>query len=120
MEGLTLHWQLRERGARLIERTQSASSYRFYLLPSHGNIPARPAMIRVTEGGASIGLEIWEIPQSTVGSFLEGIGSPLGLGKVQLSDGRYVCGFIGERIIQDTALDITSYGDWRKWLETTQ
>lgn len=120
MEGLTLHWQLRERGARLVKRTQSAPNYRFYLLPSKGHIPARPGMIRVAEGGVSIGLEIWEIPQSTVGSFLEGIGSPLGLGKVQLSDGSYVCGFIGEGIIQDTALDITSYGDWRKWLETTQ
>jgi allophanate hydrolase len=119
MEGLALHWQLSDRHATLIQRTQSAPCYRFHLLPGNGRIPDRPGMIRVREGGAAIELEIWEIPQSTLGSFLGGIGAPLGLGKVELANGSTVCGFICEGLVAETARDITSYGSWRKWLEAT-
>lgn len=117
MEGLALHWQLREREAKLVQRTTSAPCYRFYHLPANGRIPDRPGMIRVSEGGAAIEMEVWEIPQSTVGSFLGGIGAPLGLGKVELADGTKVTGFICEGIVAETATDITSYGSWRKWLD---
>ena len=117
MEGLALHWQLRERDAKLVQRTTSAPCYRFYHLPANGRIPDRPGMIRVSEGGAAIEIEVWEIPQPTMGSFLEGIGAPLGLGKVELADGSKVCGFICEGIVAETATDITSYGSWRKWLD---
>ena len=117
MEGLALHWQLRERDAKLVQRTTSAPCYRFYHLPANGRIPDRPGMIRVSEGGGAIEMEVWELPQSTVGSFLEGIGAPLGLGKVELADGTKVCGFICEGIVAETATDITSYGSWRKWLD---
>jgi allophanate hydrolase len=117
MEGLALHWQLREREARFIERTTSAPCYRFYHLPAQGRIPDRPGMVRVHEGGAAIEMEVWELPQASVGSFLEGIGAPLGLGKVELADGRKVTGFICEAVVTHSATDITGYGSWRKWLE---
>jgi len=117
MEGLALHWQLREREARLVQRTQSAPCYRLYLLPASGRIPDRPGMVRVSEGGAAIELEVWEIPQNTVGSFLDGIAAPLGLGRVQLADGSHVCGFVCEAIACETAEDITRYGGWREWLD---
>lgn len=120
MEGLALHWQLREREARLVQRTLSAPCYRFYHLPANGRIPDRPGMVRVSEGGAAIEMEVWEIPQSTVGSFLEGIGAPLGLGKVQLADGSHVCGFVCEGIVSQTAKDITAFGSWREWLKARQ
>jgi len=118
MEGLALHWQLREREARLVQKTQSAPCYRLYLLPGSGRIPDRPGMVRVNEGGSAIELEVWEIPQSTVGSFLEGIAVPLGLGKVQLLDGTQVTGFICEGIAEDITRDITSFGGWRAWLDS--
>lgn len=117
MEGLALHWQLREREAKLVQRTTSAPCYRFYHLPANGRIPDRPGMIRVSEGGAAIEMEVWEVPQSTVGSFLEGIGAPLGLGKVELADGTKVTGFICEGVVAETATDITSYGGWHAWLD---
>ncbi|TDU67326.1 allophanate hydrolase [Prosthecobacter fusiformis] len=120
MEGLALHWQLSERSARLVQRTHSAPLYQLYLLPGSGRIPDRPGMVRVSEGGSAIEMEVWEIPQSTVGSFLEGIGAPLGLGKVQLADGSQVCGFVCEGIVADSAQDITSHGSWRQWLKATQ
>lgn len=117
MEGLALHWQLSDRKARFVQRTLSAPCYRLYLLPANGRIPDRPGMVRVSEGGAAIELEVWEIPQSTMGSFLVGIASPLGLGRVQLADGTTVCGFVCEGLISESAMEITSHGSWRKWLE---
>jgi allophanate hydrolase len=116
LEGLALHWQLKDRQALLISRTQSAPCYKLYLLAGHDTIPDRPGMIRVSTAGASIALEIWEIPQSTLGSFLAGIASPLGLGRVELADGTQVCGFICEGQAAETSQDITSYGGWRAWL----
>ncbi len=117
MEGLALHWQLQDRGAVLLQRTQSAPCYRLCLLPGSGRIPDRPGMIRVSEGGSAIAVEVWTLPQNTVGSFLEGIAPPLGLGRVQLADGSHVCGFICEGIALETAQDITGFGSWRTWLE---
>ena len=117
MEGLALHWQLSDRKARFVQRTLSAPCYRLYLLPANGRIPDRPGMVRVCEGGSAIELEVWEIPQSTLGSFLDGIAAPLGLGRVQLADGTTVCGFVCEGLISESALEITSHRSWRKWLE---
>jgi allophanate hydrolase len=116
MEGLALHWQLRDRGASLAARTASAPCYQLYLLPANGRIPDRPGMVRVKEGGAAIELEVWEIPAASMGSFLEGISAPLGLGKVELADGTQVTGFICEGIVAGTAQEITGYGGWRSWL----
>jgi allophanate hydrolase len=118
MEGLALHWQLRDREAKLVQRTQSAACYQLYLMPGNGKLPDRPGMVRVSKGGAAIEIEVWEIPQPTMGSFLEGIGAPLGLGKVELADGSKVCGFICEGIVAETAKDITSHGGWRAWLKS--
>lgn len=120
MEGLALHSQLSERGAKFIQRTFSAPNYRLYLLPGHKRIPDRPGMVRVGLGGAAIALEVWEIPESTVGSFLAGIAAPLGLGKIQLADGSSVCGFVCEGIVAEYAQDITALGSWREWLRITQ
>ncbi|MEN3942884.1 allophanate hydrolase [Prosthecobacter sp. SYSU 5D2] len=120
MEGLALHHQLSSRGARLLQRTVSTPVYRLYLLPGHGSVPDRPGMVRVSEGGAAIEVEVWELPQATVGSFITGIAAPLGLGKVQLADGTAVCGFICEGIVAEYAQDITTLGSWREWLRLTQ
>ncbi|SKB01427.1 allophanate hydrolase [Prosthecobacter debontii] len=120
MEDLALHWQLREREAKFVRHALSAPCYRFFLLRAKGRIPDRPGMIRVSDGGSSIAMEIWEMPEHTVGSFLQGIGAPLGLGKVLLDDGSQVTGFICEGIVEETAEDITHFGGWRSWLATRQ
>ncbi len=53
-------------------------------------------MVRDAQHGAAIAVEVWELPSSQVGSFLAGIPAPLGLGKVELEDGRWLTGFICE------------------------
>lgn len=116
LEGLALNHQLLERGASLLEKCQSAAAYKFYALAGDG--PARPGMVRVEEGGQSIAMELWQLPQARVGDFLAGIPAPLGLGKVELADGRWVTGFICEAIGVAGATDISEFGGWRAYLDS--
>ncbi|MGN8143145.1 allophanate hydrolase [Pseudomonas sp. 22105] len=116
LDGLALNWQLRQRGARLIEATYSSKNYKLYALA--GGPPLRPGMLRVAEGGVAIEVEVWELPSSELGSFLTGIPAPLGLGKVQLADGRWESGFICEPYGLEGATDISHLGGWRAYLQT--
>ncbi|WPP00864.1 allophanate hydrolase [Pseudomonas sp. HR96] len=114
LEGLALNGQLRQRGARLLEKTVSSPDYRLYALA--GGPPLRPGMLRVAEDGVAIEVEVWELPSSELGSFLTGIPAPLGLGKVQLADGRWESGFICEAYGLAGSEDISGFGGWRGWL----
>ncbi|MCQ4303342.1 allophanate hydrolase [Stutzerimonas frequens] len=114
LDGLPLNWQLRQRGGRLLEATQSSPDYRLYALA--GGPLLRPGMVRVAEDGAAIAVEVWDIPSSELGSLLTGIPAPLGLGKVQLADGRWETGFICDAYGLDGAEDITRFGGWKAWL----
>jgi allophanate hydrolase len=113
LSGLSLNFQLTERNARLVSATQTAARYRFYAL-SDGK---RPGLVQVSDGGAAIACEVWEMPVSQFGSFVAGIPAPLGIGKLELADGSVVNGFICEGIGMTGARDITEYGGWRAWLE---
>ena len=66
--------------------------------------------------GAPIAVELWSLPFEKVGSFLEAIPAPLGIGTVDLSDGRQVKGFICEAEAVADGTDITQTGDWRRYL----
>lgn len=118
LEGLPLNWQLTERGATLKQRTLSAGSYR--LLALAGGPPQRPGMIRDELNGRAIEVEVWSIPTAELGSFVAAIPAPLGIGKVELSDGQWASGFICEYSGLAGAQEITEYGGWRNWLLTTQ
>ncbi|MGJ7513850.1 allophanate hydrolase [Pseudomonas baetica] len=116
LDGLTLNWQLKQRGARLVETTFSSPDYQLYALA--GGPPFRPGMVRVKEGGVAIAVEVWDLPSSELGSFLAGIPAPLGLGKVQLADGRWESGFICEAYGLEGAVNISHLGGWRAYLKT--
>ncbi len=114
LSGLPLNSQLTERGGKLVAKTHSAAIYRLYALP--GGPPFRPGMVRVSEGGEAIEVEVWSVPAEHFGSFAAGIPSPLGIGKVVLADGRQVSGFVCESIAIEGALDITAFKGWRPYL----
>ncbi|NVZ23991.1 allophanate hydrolase [Pseudomonas gingeri] len=114
LDGLALNGQLRQRGATLLESTRSSADYRLYALA--GGPVQRPGMVRVAEGGVAIAVEVWQLPSRELGSFLTGIPAPLGLGKVQLEDGRWETGFICEGHGLEGATDISAWGGWRAWL----
>jgi len=112
LHGQPLNWQLTERGGRLRECTTSAPRYQLYALPDG----VRPAMARDDAAGAAIEVEVWSLPQATFGSFVAAIPAPLGIGKVELADGRWLCGFICEAAGLAGAQNISRYGGWRHWL----
>lgn len=115
LEGLQLNWQLTERGAQLKARTLSAPRYRLYALA--GGPPLRPGMVRDEQHGSAIEVEVWSIPTAELGSFVEAIPVPLGIGKVELADGRWISGFICEASGLAGAKEITELGGWRNWLQ---
>jgi len=117
LAGLPLNGQLLERGATLAECTRTAPRYRLYELA--GTQPRKPGLLRVAEGGAAIELEVWHMPQAAVGSFLALVPQPLGLGAIELADGRHVHGFLCEAAALQGARDITAHGGWRAWLRST-
>jgi allophanate hydrolase len=114
LSGLPLNGQLRERGATLVEATTTAAAYRLYALP--GTTPPKPGLLRSAKGGAALALEVWAMPMAAVGSFLALIPPPLGLGSIEMADGRHVHGFLCEAHALAGARDITSFGGWRAYL----
>ncbi|MGB5446256.1 MAG: allophanate hydrolase, partial [Psychromonas sp.] len=81
--------------------------------------PFRPGLIRVdneNQQGAAIEVEVWRLPAHTLGSFLQGIAQPLGLGKVELEDNSWVNSFICEGYAIADALDITHFGGWSAYM----
>jgi allophanate hydrolase len=112
---MPLNSQLQERGAWLVERNRTAPDYRLYALAA--STPPKPGMVRVADGeGASIELEVWEMPEVEYGSFVALIPTPLGIGRVELHDGSHVQSFLCEQHGLRGATDITKYGGWRAYL----
>jgi allophanate hydrolase len=116
MEGLALHWQLKDRNAFFRQRTTTAACYRLFAMPGNETLPPRPALIR-DEAGAAIAVEVWELHAAEFGDFVSRIPAPLGIGKVKLADGNELPGFIAEPCAMIGAEEITSFGGWRAWLE---
>lgn len=113
MQGLPLNRQLTDRGGRLVRAALTAPGYRLFALP--GAPPARSGMVRADKG-AAIAVEVWEMPESQFGSFMNGIPAPLAIGTIELEDGERVKGFLCETISTLGATDITAMGGWRRYL----
>lgn len=116
LSGMPLHHQLVERGATLVSRSSTSSSYRLFALPG-GKVP-KPGLVRAVGNGCEIEVEVYLLPTSSLGSFLSLIPAPLGLGSVELSDGTWVNGFICEPWGIESAVDITDFRGWRNYMQT--
>ncbi len=115
LSGLPLNGELRALGGRLLEATKTAPDYKLYAL--NGTVPPKPGLLRVEAGtGASVEVEVWALPKTTFGAFIDGISSPLSIGTVTLTDGRGVKGFLMEAAAVAGARDISSFGGWRTYL----
>jgi allophanate hydrolase len=110
MRGFPLERQMHACGARFVREDVTAPAYQLVKLPT---VPAKPGLVRKQEGGASIRLELWEMPLESFGSFMASIPAPLGIGKIELQDGLIVPGFICEAYAAEGAEDITASGGWR-------
>ena len=114
LSGMPLNTQLTERHARLLEQTTTSANYRLYALPN--TTPPKPGLKRDAANGEEIILEVWEMAASEFGSFVDLIPAPLGIGSVELADGRWVKSFICEGYGLDGARDVTEFGGWRAFI----
>jgi allophanate hydrolase len=114
MSGLPLNQQLTERGARLVRRSRTAARYRLFALEAFQ--PPRPGLVRSDEAGQAIEVEVWAVPTEALGSFIDGIPAPLGIGTVELEDGELVRGFLCEAYAVAGAKEISRLGSWRSYV----
>ena len=114
LTGMPLNRELTEREAVLVETTSTSDAYRLYALA--GTVPPKPGLARFDAGtGAAIQVELWDMPTAAFGSFVAGVPAPLGIGTLELHDGRTVKGFICEGQGLAGAQDITHFGGWRAY-----
>lgn|GEM_PF-944662 len=109
MRGYPLDWQLKERSACFVREALTASCYRLFKL---NTVPVKPGLLKVSSEGAAIQVEIWKMSADRFGSFVAMIPAPLCFGKIKLSDGTEVTGFLSESYACEHAEEITQYGGW--------
>lgn len=105
-KGYPLEYQLTELGGYYTESTMSAAAYKLYELEG---TPVKPGMFYDPEGG-SISLDLYEVPVEKVGAFMQNIREPLGIGTIELCDGRKVKGFLCQEYSARQGRDITGQG----------
>ncbi|KAL4932812.1 carbamoyl-phosphate synthase L chain, ATP binding domain-containing protein [Aspergillus undulatus] len=111
-----LNKDLLVRGASFIESTKTAPCYQLYKLQQpQGSSVLKPGLKRVANDRSAIAVEVWDMPRVHLGSFLETVKAPLGIGSIALQDGQWVHGFICEPEGLVGATDIISYGGWRTY-----
>lgn len=120
LSGMPLNGQLIERGAKCVTATTTSADYRLHALLD--TTPPKPGLVRAPagsdEGGAPIAVEVWDMPVEQFGSFVALVPPPLAIGSVQLADGSWVKGFLCEAHALHGARDITSFGGWRRYLQS--
>lgn len=114
LTGMPLNFQLTTRDAVHIETTTTSKNYALYAL--NGTVPPKPGLAR-QQDGQSIIVELWDIPTARFGEFVAEIPTPLGMGNVELEDGRWVKGFICEPYGIDDAENISHFGGWRAYIQ---
>jgi allophanate hydrolase len=112
MRDMPLNHELLAEQARFVSTARTAPRYRLHALP--GSMP-KPGLVREI-AGASIGLELWDLPCAGFGRFVARIPPPMAIGSIELESGAWVKGFVCEPIALTEALDITEYGDWRTYI----
>jgi hypothetical protein len=114
MAGLPLNSQLTSLGGSFVKASSTSANYKLFKLSAFN--PPRPGLLRVTENGSAIALEIWQLPIENYGKFVAGVPAPLGFGTLTLADNSLVQGFMCEAYAAQDAEDISHLGGWRAFL----
>ena len=113
MRGLALNANMLAAGATFICEAATAPCYRLWTIDDR-----HPAMLRVSEGGAAIAVEIWHVPPEGLAAILLAEPAGLSVGKVLLADGSEVLGVLGEPWLCQGRKEITTSGGWRAYTAT--
>ncbi|MCX4975879.1 allophanate hydrolase [Streptomyces sp. NBC_00620] len=117
LSGQPLNPQLLSLGAELERTTTTAPVYRLHALST---TPPKPGLVHVgtEDPGAAIEAEVWRLPAEGLGRLLAELPRPMTLGRVELTDGSHVPGFLCEPSALEGAEDITTHGGWRAYLRS--
>ncbi len=111
MMGQPLNPELERRKGYRVRLTRTAPCYRLYALPDR----IRPALLRDESEGAAIEVEVWALPESEIGGLIGTVEHPLAIGSIELDDGEWVKGFVGDVTASEGAVEITAFGGWRNF-----
>ena len=111
MRGLELCKNMEDAGAEFVKEDATAPCYRLWSVNDNN-----PAMLKVKEGGVSVHLEVWEVPEAGLADILKKEPPGLSIGKVQLKDGSYVLGVIAEPWVVEGMKDISQFQGWRSYI----
>ena len=75
-------------------------------------------MLRDTDKGAAIDLEIWAVPTTGLATLLQKEPAGLCIGKVTLASGEEVLGIVGEPALCAGMKEITRWNEWRNYLDS--
>ena len=73
--------------------------------------PPRPGLVR-QDGGASIAVEVYDLPLAGFGAVVAAVARPLAIGTIDLEDCEAIKGYLCEGIAAARARDITEFGGW--------
>lgn len=110
MRGFELNRSLVKGGAIFVGEARTAPIYRLWSIHNQ-----YPAMLRDSQGGAAIAIELWDLSPRSLISILENEPPGLTAGRILLEDGRSVLGILGEPYILADGLEITQYRGWREY-----
>jgi hypothetical protein len=113
MRGLALSPNLLAVDAAFVREAVTEPSYRLWSIDDR-----HPAMVRVTNGGRGIAVEVWSVPAAGLAAILANEPAGLTIGKVRLADGSVVLGVLGEPALCEHQKEITAFGGWRAYLTT--
>ena len=114
LKGLELHHQLVELGAVFLKKTYTSKNYRMFTIEN--SLPKKPGLVRDEEKGKSIEVEIYELSMESFGKFTASIPRPLAIGKLELENGKWVCGFIAEAVVMKNCVEIKGCRSWREFI----
>lgn len=110
MRGLELNPNLVAAGATFVREARTEAAYRLWSIEDR-----HPAMVRLSDGGAKVAVEIWSVPAEGLVSILMNEPPGLTIGKIRLEDGSQVLGVLGEPALCESQKDITAFGGWRAY-----
>jgi hypothetical protein len=111
MRGLELNPNLLKVGATFVREDETDACYRLWSIEDR-----HPAMLRTPGQGASIALELWDVPLDGLAQVLMSEPPGLAIGKVVLKDKSVVLGVLGEPFLCEGRREITGYGGWRAYV----
>jgi len=111
MRGLELNPNMLAVGAAFVREAKTQPVYRLWSINDR-----HPAMVRVSEGGAVVDVEVWAVPPSGLASILLKEPPGLSIGKLTLADGEEVLGVLGELVLCEGQKEITEFGGWRNYI----